>query len=411
MTWHDWWSDLRYRLRALTGRAALERELDEELRFHLERETEALIGQGVPPAEALRRARLAFGSVQDVKESSREARGLGALERGTRDLARAFRQARLQPGLTLVVALSLALGIGTTTAVWNLTYSVLFASLEVPHPEQLVVLSRHTHEGSDIGFSWAEYTTLRETPGLGRFASFRGASAITLEVAGRRESINVHFVDGDYFALAGVTALRGRLLTRADDASGAPVAVLAQWYAEKLFPGDSAVLGRVIKLRGAAFTVVGVLPHAFRGFEFPGWLTVAIPEGAVPRLAGYAPGRDNRGQSYGREDVRRTAAPAFHIVGRLAIPASSAQAALDRTFARCCRTASDERLELVDIRLGLGGGKEDIRVGGRLVLTLLLGGMALVLVVICCNVASLLPSASRTASWSPRACHTPSWAG
>src|ERR1044071_178355 len=88
MAWHDWWSDLRSRLRALTGRAALERELDEELRFHLERETEALIGQGVPPAEALRRARPALGSVQDVKESSREGRRLRALERGTRDPAR-----------------------------------------------------------------------------------------------------------------------------------------------------------------------------------------------------------------------------------------------------------------------------------------------------------------------------------
>ena len=176
----DLLSDLRYRFRALTNRGGLDRELDDELRFHLDMEIARLVQRGFSPEEARRRARLAFGSVEEAKESSRDSRGVLLVEHIARDLSHALRLARKQLGFSAVVVLSLALGVGATTAVFNLTYNLLFAPLAVPHPEQLVALGRHDKQGSDDAFTWAEYVALRETPGVGSFAATRGASAISI---------------------------------------------------------------------------------------------------------------------------------------------------------------------------------------------------------------------------------------
>jgi putative ABC transport system permease protein len=383
-------SDVRYRLRALFGRADAERDLDDELRFHVDTEAERLARGGMPRDEARRRARIALGGVELLKERTRDAWGVLFLQQLWRDLGHAMRLAARHAGFTAVVVFSLALGIGATTAVFSLTYNVLFAQLRVPHPEQLVALGRSDKSDSDDGFTWAEYDALKHTPGAGAFAAVRGASAVAVVAGEQRELINIQFVEGSFFPLMGIRPVAGRLLSPDDDARGAPVVVLAKQFAERMFPGDSTAVGRTLLIRGAPFTVVGVTPRSFMGLDFPGWFTAAIPLGAVSTLGGPGAGSDNRGERYGAGDERASDRRAFQIVGRIATAPAAARAALALTFARCCPKTAGERLDVIDIRRGIAGGKDDFRPQARMILGILLSGMALLLVVVCCNIASLL---------------------
>ncbi|MGE5101563.1 MAG: permease prefix domain 1-containing protein, partial [Deltaproteobacteria bacterium] len=111
--------DIRYRLRAVFRRGSVEQELDDEIRFHLEREAEKYVRSGVDPADAMRRARLAFGGVDNTKEESREARGTARIESIVQDLRYSMRSLRHQPHFTVAVVLTLALGIGANVALYS----------------------------------------------------------------------------------------------------------------------------------------------------------------------------------------------------------------------------------------------------------------------------------------------------
>jgi putative ABC transport system permease protein len=119
-------SDVRYRLRALFRRAAVEKELDQELRFHLEREAEKHVREGLSPEEAMHLARVAFSGVDSVKEASRDGRGLVVLETASQDLRYALRGLRRHPGLTAGVILRLGLGIGANAAMFGIVDRLLF---------------------------------------------------------------------------------------------------------------------------------------------------------------------------------------------------------------------------------------------------------------------------------------------
>ena len=381
---------LRVRLRSLFRRSTVERELDEELRDHLERETERLVAGGMDPGDAREAARRRFGNVEYLKEESRDARGVRVLENALRDIGAGLRLTRKQPGFAAVVVLSLALGLGATTAVFNVTYNVLFATLAVPHPERLTSL-RRTHGGdTNDRFSWNELRALRETPGIGVLSAVRTASQIPLGVGPVREYVNMHFVDGAFFSMLGLRPLHGRFISPDDDTARATVVVLAEWMAARLFPGDSSVLGRTVNIRGVPFSVIGVAPRAYRGLEYPGQFTAAIPLSTVPLLAGVGDRPDDRGLPLAL--VPRSDAPAYKIAGRLAVDRRAAAAALGVVFARCCAVgpAAGDRLQLIDIRRGIPGGKDDFRDQVGMVLEILLAGMGLVLVVVCGNIAGLL---------------------
>ncbi|MGH7649722.1 MAG: permease prefix domain 1-containing protein [Gemmatimonadaceae bacterium] len=133
-------SDLRYRLRALFARASLEHELDDELRFHVEHATAAYERQGMSHDAALRRARIEFGGIEQMKEASRDMRGTARLESIARDLRYALRSLETRPAFTLTVVATLALGIGANTAIFTLVDALLLRPLPVSHPEQLAIV-------------------------------------------------------------------------------------------------------------------------------------------------------------------------------------------------------------------------------------------------------------------------------
>ena len=126
---HELWSDLRYRLRAFLRRDAIERELADELRFHIEREAEKYVRAGADPNDALRRARVAFGGVERTKEASRDSRGTALLETMLQDIRYAARSLRQHRAFSLTVILTLALGIGANTTIFSLVDALLLRPL------------------------------------------------------------------------------------------------------------------------------------------------------------------------------------------------------------------------------------------------------------------------------------------
>ena len=385
-------SDLAYRLRALFRRDAAEHAMDEELRFHVDRETEQLVRAGLPPDEARRRARLSFGGVEQVKEAARDAWGTRMIEQLRRDATQAMRVSRRQPWFSGVVVTSLALGLAATLTVVNIAYNVLFAPLALPRPNELVTAMRWTNEGRDNVFTWSEVQLLRAAPGA-TIAAMRGASAVAFRVGDRRLFINLDFVDGNFFSLLEAHPLAGRLISQRDDAESAPVVVLSRDFADQLFPGDSSVVGKTVDIRGAFFTVIGVMPKSYRGVKYPAWFSAAIPMGAVSLLGANGVGSDNRGVAYGRGDDRLTDKVVFQVVGRVTGDVATARASLGRAFERCCgvnRSREREWLELADMSRGIPGGKGDMRQHVAGTLAMIVSGVGLILLVVCCNVASLL---------------------
>lgn len=168
------WSDLRYRVRALVHRDALEHELDEELRFHREREAERHERAGMPHDAALRRARAEFGRLDRVKEASRRARGTMALESVLHDLRIAARRLRRAPGFAAAAVLVLALGIGATTAAFGVVDAVLLKPLPYPQSHRLV---RLTHTATLAGRSTVDQSDATVLLYQGHAQAFDGIAA------------------------------------------------------------------------------------------------------------------------------------------------------------------------------------------------------------------------------------------
>ena len=385
-------TDVAYRVRRIFGRDTAERDMAGEMELHIDLETERLMREGLSPDQARRQARLEFGGVEQIKESARDAWGTRTIDILRRDLKHALRLATRQPVFSTVVTLSLALGLAATITVVNVAWNILFAPLDLPRPNELITLMRWTEDGRDVMFRWREVEALRSAPGT-TLAAMRGASAVAVRAGEQRHFTNIDFVDGNYFALLRARAQHGRLISPTDDSTSAPVIVVSRQFAEQLFPGDSNVVGHVVDVRGAAFTIIGVAHDSYRGVRYPAWFTAAIPLGSVPLLHGTGAGSDSRGIPYGRGDDRLTDRVAFQVVGRVTTGGESSKASLLTAFQRCCGTARDGRrewIEVVDMSRGIPGGKGDIRRDVRGTLGMVVAGMGLLLVVVCCNVASLL---------------------
>jgi predicted permease len=378
------------RLRSLVWRNDVECELDEELRYHIDQETERLIASGMSANDARLAARRSFGNVGYLKEESRDARSVRVVDNIARDLSYAARLARRQPIFAAVVVLSLSLGLGAATAVFNLTYNVLFARLAVPRPAELSMLRRTSGDDRDVNFSREELRAIHAIPNLGTFAAIRGASQIAVQLDRTREYVNMQFVDGGFFPMLGITAARGRLLTPNDDEEQLPVAVLSAAFAERLAPGDSMLVGKTILIREAPFTVVGITPPAYRGIDFPGPFTVVIPLSTVPQLDRVSRRADDHGLPMSADPSGRLRS--FRIVGRLTLDRSAAAAAILNTLNQCCARGptATNRIDILDISRGYTSPKDEFRGEIGSVLMILLAGMGLLVVVICCNVASLL---------------------
>ncbi|MEJ2215746.1 MAG: ABC transporter permease [Gemmatimonadota bacterium] len=287
------WSDLRYRLRALFRRGSLERDLDAELHYHLEREAEKYVAAGMPPAEARRRAQLAFGGVDRAKEEDRDARGTRLLETFFRDVRYAMRSLRRTPGFTVTAVLCLGLGIGAVSTVFGIVDVLFFrppAGVGDPagivRPYITVKSQRLSMNGSPV-MSYPAYEEVRDhTRSLSGLA---GYSAVALDVGRGADARRADglLVSGNYFSILRVRPALGRFFTADEDAGpGSPAVVVVSWsYWRRELGGRPDVIGTRLLLNGQSCAIVGVAPEGFRGIG-AGAAAMWVPVSQAQRLRG-----------------------------------------------------------------------------------------------------------------------------
>ena len=272
--------DLFNRLGALFGKGVQEKEMDEELSFHLAMETEKNLRRGMDPAEARRQAMVAFGGVDRFKEKTREERGIRPLEELWADARFALRSLRKSPGFAAVAILSLALGIGANTAIFSVVNAILVRDFPFTDPEELVTIYRDRARAQFDPLNYPDYLEL-QAASRDVFLEIGGYqyALAQRETDGGVESLVGELVTGNYFPLLGIGAHLGRTILPDDHLSpgGHPVAVLGFRYWQNAFSGDPSVVGRSIVLSGRAFTVVGVAPE-----DFPGSLRGFAPDFFAP---------------------------------------------------------------------------------------------------------------------------------
>jgi predicted permease len=270
------------RLVSPASRKADDQRLREEVEGHIALQTEENIRKGLTPAEARRQALLKFGGVEGIKEEYRAARGLGLVEHLVQDVRFAIRSLRRTPGLTAFVAITLALGIGLTSATFSMVDALVFRPYPVPHPGRVLTLASTTHDSPIEDFSYREYLDIRD-----KTKSYEGVIAYAdMEAVGFSADPGATpqvrggmMVSGNYFRVLGVEPRRGRGFREDEDKVPGrdAVVVLGSSFWRHQFASDPTVVGRTIRLNGRDFTVIGVAPESF-----PGLLTFGHPDFYMP---------------------------------------------------------------------------------------------------------------------------------
>ena len=312
-----WPPALRARFRALFRRDRLERDLEAEIRFHLDRQVAEHLERGLSPREARRRALAAFGGVDAVKEMSRDQWAFRFVEGAARETRHAVRRLRRSPGFTLGAILSLGLGLGLTALMLSVASAYRWRPLPLPDARNLVVLAAERPDRTaPTNLSLPNYRDIAE-----RSRAFSGLAAYAPVAAGLRVGPSAERtwgqgVSANYFDVLGIRPVRGRFFTAADMPSsfGDAIVIGHRLWTERL-GADPDVVGRVLRLNGSPVVVTAVAPVGFRGThaylraEF--WAPFETAEGAgLIRLA------DRRGNG-------------FRTLGRLAPGVTHAQARAD----------------------------------------------------------------------------------
>ncbi len=250
----------------------------EEMQLHLEQRTRENIAAGMAPEDARYAARRKFGGVEQVKEIAREQRGLLWLEQLAQDFRFTLRSFAKAPGFTAVAALTLALGMGVTTALFSVVYGVLLEPYPYVRSNEIWATELNaTTTGREWGWHVADYLEIAKLPGV-RAAMATGQGSSTLSGGVNPELINTPRVTATAFDFLGVPPVLGRGFTAADfSPSGEPqpVAVLSFKLWQRHFNGDPAVLGRTLVLDERPHTIIGVMPPRFTWYGADVWLPLA----------------------------------------------------------------------------------------------------------------------------------------
>jgi predicted permease len=387
------------RLKALMGRRSFDRDLEDEIGFHLAMREEKNRAGGVDESAAA--ARKQFGNSTLTTEACREMRSFPLLETLWQDLRYGTRLLRKSVLFTLVAVITLALGIGANTAIFSLTYQVLLQRLPVPHPEELVVLrSPGPKEGGTSSdgdgassFSYPMYKALRESSDK-VFSGLLARFAISLSVSGlgTTERASGELVTGNYFDVLGVPPDVGRVFGPGDEtAAGANrIVVLSHGYWTRRYGNDPSILNKQITINGVPMTVVGVSRAGFSGVQVGQMPDMFIP---ITMKAQMTPTWDNL-QDHRQHWVA--------VMGRLrpGMTAAGAEAALPAVFRPILESEvlfekvpekTQPRFLARKLLLETGShGRPVIQRDTREPLIYLSAMVGLVLLIACANLASLL---------------------
>jgi predicted permease len=414
-----WLYKLPLRLRSLFKRGSVEQELSDELRFHLENLTEENVAKGMTPEEARYAALRELGRVEQIKEECRDMRRVNYIENFIQDIRFGVRTLSKSPGVAVVAIITLALGIGASTAIFTLLDSVLLRNLPVRDPGRLVSFADNPHESmsfsepespeDSIGqsgqwtlFSYPMYEHFRDQSRL-----FEGICAFqtpedTLSVRfegpqhGAAQLAQGKLVSGNFFSVLGVNAALGRPLTPEDDRPGAPpVAVVSFEFWRSKLGREAGVLGRVVDIDNLPMTLVGVMPPGFFGERVTEgsadfWMPLSLrPQLALTVMPGVTSLLNNPNAYW------------LGIMGRLKPGVSRAQANAEvdgelrqyltgRVGEKITANARQQIAHSFIILAPGGRGLSSLRFDYAEPLRILLAIVGLVLLIACANVADLL---------------------
>ena len=376
-----------------TSASSVDRAVDEELQFHLESRIEAFMAEGMTRDEAWARALGEFGDLRSAHEqlAAIDRRRLGQEHRAewwdalVQDVRFAARTLTKQRGFTLAVLLTLALGIGATTAIFSVVDGVLLRPLPYPNHDRLVLVWGTARLGGepqvDLPFPPGNFTDLRErSRSFEALAAFR-SWAFTLGDGDETELVPGARVSPELFTVLGVKPMLGRALTPADDQPGAAGVVLmghALW--QRRFGSDPGVIGRQITLNGERFTVVGVMPSGFqfpRGAELPSGFQFA-PRTQLWSTLGIPPDQAADRSTWN-----------LAVAGLLRPSVSQARARAE-VAAVMRRIGEENRMASIELSGDVIGMRDHSVQSVRSALLLLFGAVGLVLLIACANVTNLL---------------------
>ncbi|MGA8669833.1 MAG: ABC transporter permease [Terracidiphilus sp.] len=370
--------DLRYRMRALFRHKAVETELDEELRFHFDRQVEKYMRSGMTEEEAKRLARLAFGGHEQVKEDCRDARGTAFVELTLQDIKYAFRQLWANPTFSLVMILTLGLSIGANSAIFSVIDGVLLKRLPYRQADRLVRIFLSSREYPKFPLNPFDFLDFRA-----RNHSFESIAAFTrgdVQVSGDGEPVRLNGfgITSGYFRVLGLQPELGREFDfQAEIPGNGLQVILSDRVWRTRFGADPHIIGRKITMNMQPFTVIGVMP---RGTEHPGneYHAVAYGESVDVWWPFSFAGNSNQRGSHFIEGIARL---------KNGVSEQSARAEMNAIMAQLARehpnNDSGWTVLVVPLFTELVGGR-------RQLLLVLLGSVGIVLLIACANAANLL---------------------
>src|SRR5499426_2494337 len=374
MRLRHWFYTVPLRLRSLFRRNQVEQELDEELRYHIERQIEEHIAKGMTPEEARYTALRAMGGVEQRKEECRDMRRVRPIENLIQDLRYGIRTLRRSPGFTAVTVLTLALGIGANTAIFSMFEGVVLAPLPYKDAERLVVVFQTNPRAARIPPSGPDFQEWR-----GNARSLEQIGGIRWQVRdltspGAPEHLTGRLISSGFFRLLGVNLSLGREFSPQEDQRGGnSVVIISDRLWRDRFAGSREALGRSLTLDGVDHTIVGVLSSEF---EFGSWWETADI---------YTP----IGQANPVTMADRAIHPGIVCVARLKPGVTIAQAksematiqnSLNQLYPSTDRGLGADVVPLKQVVVGKAGAT----------LLLLMGAVGLVLLIACANIANLL---------------------
>lgn len=397
------------RLRRLIQRETFEKDLHDEIEFHLSMREEMNLHEGMSLAEARRNARLRFGNPLLWKERVSEIDLMILPQTIFQDVRYAARTLRKNFGFTTVAILALAIGIGVNTAVFTLYKALVARSLDARDAGSMVNLSLILHSGDlDPAFSYPDYVTYRDhlhsftgliAQGMdkltlsdaGGASNGRDAGEVTLlsklgllpTSASASEFAVTFFVSENYFSVLGVAPLRGRSFDSMTDSElkVSPSVMISENYWQKRFAGDPSILGKAVRLNGTAFTIIGVTPHDFTGTS-PTTPDFWFPLSLVPVL--------HPEDNWLRDRENRCCRLFARLASGVSIGQAQAEMAILTDYLRGMHDPHSElsKPSTVQIWPGSPFGRT-VDNGLKFAIVLIMAAVGMVLVVACANVASL----------------------
>ncbi len=371
--WRQWTRGLR----VLTDRTAADQDVTDEVRHYLEQSTAALVERGLSPEEARRTAQLELGNVTVVREQVRAYGWENAIAPLSSDLRYAARQLRNSPAFAAVAVLTLALGIGASTAIFSAVNPILFEPLPYPHAARIQMIS-DVFEGAHSKVAFHNYREI-----AARTRAFEAVTVMrpwqaTMTGATQPEQFEGQRVSWSWFRVMGVKPVLGRAFEEADDrARGPRVVVIADRLWRRRFGGDRAIVGREITLNGSLYTVVGVMPGDFENVLSPTaeiWTPLQYDDGNITDLSA---------REWGKH---------LTMLGRLNPGITTDQASRDVRAISLNPVADFPRAGWASLQSGMAVVplQDEVTGGVRPAMLAVLGAVVLVLLIASVNVTNLL---------------------